>query len=86
MKLKLVAAAVLASASFVANASDLPKACEDYFTAVEEFAAQYPQAADMYKQAVESTREQLNSVPDKSMMEPGCQQALDQFKEMTAAM
>ncbi|XVN74123.1 hypothetical protein AAEX37_01204 [Oligella sp. MSHR50489EDL] len=86
MKLKLLTAAVLCSASFAANAADLPKACEDYFTAVEEFGKKYPQVADTYKQMVETTKQQLNSTPDKSMLAPGCEQALESFKQSTANM
>ena len=38
MKLKLFAAAALCSVSVMAHAADMPKACEDYFNAVEDFA------------------------------------------------
>lgn len=87
MKLKLLAAAFLASASFVANASDIPQVCQDYFTAVEDFAAKHPQLADAYKQSIASTKQQLESVPgDKSMLAPGCQSAFDTFKQTTAGM
>ncbi|MDO5666524.1 MAG: DUF5339 family protein [Alcaligenaceae bacterium] len=87
MKLKLLVAAIFASASFATHASAIPQVCQDYFSAVEEFAAKHPQVADVYKQSIESTRQQLNSVPgDKSMLAPGCQSAFDAFKQSTASM
>ena len=86
MKLKLFAAAALCSVSVMAHTADMPKACEDYFNAVEDFAKKHPQMADSYKQMVESTKQQLNTVADKSMLAPGCEQALETFKQSTVGM
>lgn len=78
------------SSSDVASTTtaDMPPICAEYFAAVDEFVAKYPEIANPYQEEVATTKKQIEeaSVDEKDSFAAGCQAAYDAFKQAVADM
>lgn len=64
------------------NTGTIPPACAEYFAAIDEFAAKYPDIADNYKEDMENTKKEIADadIENASAYEASCQKALEQFR------
>ncbi|GJH42224.1 DUF5339 domain-containing protein [Pasteurella canis] len=83
---KLFSVIALSSFAMTVSAADLAPACEKYFTEYEGFLKNVPaEQAAMVKQQYDAAKQQFAAMP-KDMQEQTCNQAIEQLKQMKAAM
>ncbi|MDO5054902.1 DUF5339 domain-containing protein [Pasteurella oralis] len=83
---KLFAVITLSGIAMTASAADLAPTCEKYFTEYEGFLKNVPaEQAAVIKQQYDAAKQQLAAMP-KDMQEQTCNQAVEQLKQMKAAM
>ncbi|MDO5666523.1 MAG: DUF5339 family protein [Alcaligenaceae bacterium] len=70
------------------TASEIPPICAEYFAAIDEFVAKYPEIGNTYQEAVATTKKQIEdaAAADKDSFAAGCQASYDAFKEAVASM
>lgn len=70
------------------TAADIPPICAEYFAAIDEFVAKYPEIGNTYQEAVATTKQQIAdaAAADKDSFAAGCQASYDAFKEAVANM
>lgn len=97
MNKKFLLAALASTFAFTAGSaiaaanSDLPPACESYFQEVNNYLDSLPEMARAHmgsamQDSMNQTRDSLKSIPDNAHKEMACNQALETFKQTTAAM